>query len=289
MIYTLKNDFLTVKISDKGAEPISAYREDFGIEYLWQGDAAYWGRTAPWLFPVCSSMYEGKYTYRGKEYKMEKHGFARAHIFAVSDLTDTTATFTLTPNEEIAASYPFDFEFSVSYRLEGARLCCSLTVKNNGNVMMPATVGGHPGFNVPLDGGDFSDYYLEFGTPCSPDAVVFTERFYDSGKRAPYLLENSKKMPLSHEMFLIDGIFLSAMAESVALRSDKTPRSVRLEYSGAPYLGIWSSANAGKFLCIEPWYGMASFEGVSDIEEKSNMFRLQPGEARSVSMDMIFE
>ena len=38
MVYTLKNENLTVLISDKGAEIISVKSSD-GCEYIWQGDA----------------------------------------------------------------------------------------------------------------------------------------------------------------------------------------------------------------------------------------------------------
>ncbi len=289
MIYTLKNHLLTVKISNVGAEPVSCISHADGCEYFWQADPTYWGRTAPWLFPICSSMYEGKYTYRGKTYPMPKHGFAPKAVFTASAVSDTALTLTLTPNDETRACYPFEFLFSVTYKLVENKLDCEITVQNNGNEMMYATVGGHPGFNVPLGGeGEYTDYYLEFGELCSPDAVVFTEQFYDSGKRMPYYLEDSKRLPLSHELFLVDGIFLSGMSDSVTLRSDKGAHSVTVSYGNAPYVGIWSSQNGGPYVCVEPWYGMASFEGVSAIEEKSNMFRLPAGAAKQVLMSIIF-
>ena len=38
MLYTLKNEYLTVTVSDRGAELQSVRRAD-GREYLWQGDS----------------------------------------------------------------------------------------------------------------------------------------------------------------------------------------------------------------------------------------------------------
>ena len=290
MIYTLQNDSLIVQISDVGAELLSCVSREDGCEYLWQRDPAYWDRTAPWLFPICSNLYQGKYTYRGKTYEMCQHGFASTSVFTAEHVSDTALTLTLTPNAKTRAVYPFEFAFSITYQLQNNRLDCRLTVQNNGEEMMYATVGGHPGFNVPLGGeGEYTDYYLEFGEPCSPDEVVFTEEFCDSGKRAPYDLEDSKRFWLSHDLFRIDGHFLSGMSNTVTLRSDKARRSVTVSYGDAPYVGFWSSDNDGPYVCIEPWYGMASFDGVLPIEEKSNMFRLPAGAAKQVLMSITFD
>ena len=66
MIYTLKNEFLTVKIDTAGAELRSVLGAD-GTEYMWQRDSRYWGDSAPWLFPICSNLDGRFYTYGGKK------------------------------------------------------------------------------------------------------------------------------------------------------------------------------------------------------------------------------
>lgn len=289
MIYTLENEFLTVKISDLGAELKSAVCKADGCEYLWQGDPTYWKGTAPWLFPICSNLFEKKYTYRGREYAMAQHGFARKQVFAVQGASDTAVSFVLLPNEETRACYPFEFAFTVRYELKGKTLDCRLLVENRGEELMYATVGGHPGFNVPLgDNGAYTDYYLEFSEPCSPDYVVFTEEFCDSGKRLPYLLEGGTKLPLSHDLFVVDGWFLAGTSGAVTLKSDRSAHSVTVSYGNAPYVGFWSSQNGGPYVCVEPWWGMASQDGVLPIEEKCHMFRLLPGSEKQVEMAITF-
>jgi galactose mutarotase-like enzyme len=43
------------------------------------------------------------------------------------------------------------------------------------------------------------------------------------------------------------------------------------------------------FLCIEPWYGMAAYDGEhADLEEKCDMFRLLPGERRDLTYSIQF-
>ena len=50
-VYELRNSTISVKIDSHGAELKSLQRLDTGTEYMWCGDAKYWGRTSPVLFP----------------------------------------------------------------------------------------------------------------------------------------------------------------------------------------------------------------------------------------------
>ena len=77
MIYTIENDSIRVQISDVGAELQSIVGKKDNTEYLWQGDAQYWSGRAYNLFPICGRLTDGKYTYQGKTYEMNLHGFAR--------------------------------------------------------------------------------------------------------------------------------------------------------------------------------------------------------------------
>ena len=76
MIYTIENDSIRVQISDVGAELQSIVGKKDNTEYLWQGDAQYWSGRAYNLFPICGRLTDGKYTYQGKTYEMNLHGFA---------------------------------------------------------------------------------------------------------------------------------------------------------------------------------------------------------------------
>ena len=47
----LQNEYLTVEVSDLGAE-LQSIKDADDKEYLWQGDDKYWGRRSPILFPI---------------------------------------------------------------------------------------------------------------------------------------------------------------------------------------------------------------------------------------------
>lgn len=291
MVYTLENEKITAKISDFGAELISVVRKEDGCEYIWQADARYWGRHAPWLFPICSHFYEDTYTYRGKTYHMGSHGFARQSTFTAEQKSEVSLDMTLLSSDQTKAVYPFDFALTIHYTLEGETLRACMDIRNEGQQIMPVAPGGHPGFNVPLDGkGAYEDWYLEFEQPCDPDEMILTDTLYNSGIKRAYPLRDGNKMDLRHSMFVIDGVFLANVSTTVSLRSSCSDRFVTMKHPQMPYLGIWSKPKSdAPYVCIEPWRGLPSYDGsVEDLETRNDMFRLQPGEQRQVSFEFIF-
>jgi len=292
MIYSISNKELTVKVSSLGAELFSVVGNNSGYEFVWQGDPKFWKDRSPTLFPICGQLYNGKYTYNGKEYKMGGHGFARKFEFALKAQTDRSLTLTLSVNEATKEIYPFDFELDITYSLDGNKLTVSADIKNNGDEIMPATFGAHPGFNIPMeDGLTFEDYYFEFSEECYPNQLTILENAMFAGTTEALLLEDNKKLRLNRELFAIDGIFMNRIANAITLKSDKSSRCVKLEYDGFPYLGIWQQYGADTpFICVEPWCGLPDYEGRStDITKKNDMFRLAPKAAKTVAYAMIFE
>lgn len=289
MFYTLQNDKLTVKVSNVGAEVHSVKRED--CEYIWVGDPAFWSSHAPLLFPVCGRFFEGKYTHKGEVYEIACHGFIRKSPLTLVCVNDTSICFSVTSTQETKKIYPFDFELKIWHILEGESIITRFEIANTGETVLPATVGGHPGFNLPLGGeGEFADYYLEFKNPCTPNQIEISPRGLFTGKLAAYPLVDGNKLPLSHRLFEIDGIFLSRMDSTVTLKSDKSARAVTLEYPDMPYLGIWHpSACEAPFVCIEPWCGLPGYDGeMEDITTRPNMFHVLPSKVQTAQFRMTF-
>lgn len=288
-ICVLKNDQLTATFSTMGAEGISVKRG--ACEYIWQGDPTYWKGKAPMLFPICGRLFGGNYTYGGKTYEMTNHGFMRNVEFTLKSATEDTAVFELEANDETREMFPFEFRLTVTHRLKGATISTEIAILNTGDRILPCTFGAHPGFNVPLEGeGKFEDYVLEFGEPCSPDEVVMTDTCFLTGGRRAYPLEDGKTLPLRHSLFNIDAIFLARVADSVTLKSKTTERSVTLTYPDMPYLGIWHAPRTeAPYVCIEPWCGLPTYNGVTDaFEQKPDMFRLQPGAEKKITFEVTY-
>lgn len=287
MEYVLQNGSITAKVESYGAELRSVVKD--GCEYLWQGDPAYWAGQAPILFPICGRLVEGKYTLDGKTYEMTLHGFAKRTEFAVASHTDEEIVFTLSETEATLAEYPFPFTLTVTYTLVGDEIRSSLTVKNTGDGILPFTLGAHPGFRVPLDAGDFSDWRIRFPGGASPDQLIFSETCFNTGKKRAFPLADGDTLPLRHEMFDNDAIFLSRVPERVRLESTKSSRFVEMTYPNFPYLGLWHKPKSdAPYVCIEPWCGLPTFDGeIEDFATKCDMFRILPDTEKTLAYSIL--
>lgn len=288
MTCTLKNQQLSVVISSKGAEIISVKRGE--CEYIWQTDPEFWMGQTPLLFPICGRLFGGKYTYKNKDYEMNIHGFARASEFDVLSVSDDSAVFSLKSSEATLSQYPFEFEFIVSYTLNGSSLSSTVKIKNTGSDVLPATFGAHPGFNVPLDNGSFEDWYLEFSEDCTPNELVFSSTCFNTGKKKAFELKDARILPLKHSLFDVDAVFMDRIAPAVTLKSALSQRSVTLRYPQFSYLGIWHKPRTqAPYVCIEPWCGLPSFDGqIDDMSTKSDMFHIPCGKEKSLSYSIEF-
>lgn len=288
MLYSIKNDLLSVTIDTLGAQMISVTGN--GCEYIWQGDEAFWTGRAPLLFPICGRLFEGKYTLDGKEYEMNLHGFARKTEFNAEKISDTEIVFSLSSSDATKAQYPFEFKLTVIYKLDGNKISSSVSVHNLSEGTMPATFGAHPGFNVPLDAGRFEDWYVEFDRACTPNRLLLSRNGLNTGIKQAMSLEGGRKIRLKHSLFEVDGVFMDNIPRSISLKSDRSERSVTLSYPDMPYLGIWQPARKeAPFVCIEPWCGLPSFEGLrDDMMSKNDTFHIAPGESKRISYEIIF-
>ena len=282
MIKKLENDYLSIDINEKGAELFSIKSKKTNIEYLWQGDDKFWGDRALTLFPICGRLFGGKYFYNGKEYQMPIHGIAKLFEFKSNVISAEKVEFTLCSNDETKGYYPFDFIFSVVYTLKGDTLHVEYIAKNTGENEMLFSHGGHPGFNVPFTKNEkFDDYYLEF-TKEKLTKHVFSDTCFFTGKTNEINLDD-KKLMLKHNLFDNDALFFETETDKVKLKNKITKNAVEVSYNGMTCLGIWHNPKVeAPFVCIEPWHGIPSTDGVIDeFETKNHMIKLGSGKTYS--------
>ena len=280
MQITIQSNGYSAAVDTLGAELVSFKGKD-GFEHLWQGDKTYWGGHAPVLFPIVGALRGGKVRIKGEWYEMGRHGFARRREFTVTSQTENAVTLVLNSDGETKKQYPYDFRFTVTYTLNGATLETAFTAENTGAEKLPFCVGGHPGFNIPVAEGEvFEDYDIVFEKPETQRCpeIDLAECLIDFNK-VTYTLENETTIPLQHHLFYRDAlVFQNTNSASVAVKSRKSGRGVEMDFSEFPMLGIWSAANDGPYVALEPWTGCAT--GVDEDDEflsKRGMKELEPG------------
>ncbi|MDT2807117.1 aldose 1-epimerase family protein [Vagococcus lutrae] len=278
MSYSIQNQWVIATFKTEGAELTSLKCRDLDIEYLWSGDATYWGRHAPVLFPIVGRLKDDSYHYQGQTYHMSQHGFARDKEFQVTEVGDEFIRFSLSADEETLAVYPFRFKLEIEYRLEQNQLICSYHVTNEGETEMFYSVGGHPAFNVPIDGqGSFADYYLDFYPMKSRLLLPLQGAYVDED--AVTLGQTNTRIAIQRELFKQDALIYQTTGEnSFSIRSDKTDRAVTVMFDNMDFVGIWSPyPKEAPFVCIEPWQGIAdTVTSNGNLEEKKGIQRLTP-------------
>ena len=285
MLITLHNQSLSLVVDTLGAQMMHI-QSPAGIEYLWQGDPAYWPDRAPTLFPFIARLTNNTYRYHGKTYPMGIHGFAAAAQFSPVEQDDCHVILELRDTPESRRQYPFSFCLHIGYTLLGNTIAISCQVENNSDLVMPFGIGGHPGFRVPLEPGQtFQDYYLEFSQCCQPDRIGFTPSLYLSGKDSSYPLKDERFLDLKHQLFDEDAIILKNMAREVSLKSACSSHSVTVSYPDMPYLGIWHAPRSdAPYVCIEPWSSLPARQGVvEELSCKSDMIQLAPSKYYSTT------
>ena len=290
MITTIKSDALTVKSKTDGAALTSIVAD--GVEYLWQGDPNFWANQAPVCFPIVGSLRDNRAQCGAGEMKgLARHGFAKFMEFEVGALEDDCVAYVLKSSEETKALYPYDFTFTMAYKVTGKTLSFIYKVKNEGDVVMPFHVGGHPGYNCPLfEGEAFEDYEIQFEK--EEDANLMypmadAPSLLDDANRR-MILDHESVLKLDHGYFHNDGLFFDTMnSRSLKYVNPSTGKGLQIDFPQFMNLVLWTTAKPATFICIEPWVGMCTCSTDDDVfEHKANIQYCEPGEEKEYSVNV---
>src|SRR5699024_1646931 len=185
MEWSISNQILTVAVGSLGGG--LTHLQKGGVEYLWQGDPAFWTGQAPHLFPIVGRLTGGKATVEGDPCSLGGHGFFRKREAALVEKTDDSLTVEEVWDEETYAQYPRKWRAALTYRLEKNTVLITFHVENLDEKTLWFYYGGHPGFRMPLeDGLDFCDYRLKFSEPCAPKQMALSDDFFTTGDAVPF-------------------------------------------------------------------------------------------------------
>lgn len=291
MTFELKKGTLRATAQSEGGELVSL-RDGDGLEYIWQGDPAFWSGRNPILFPIVGTLQGGKVEINGKIYEMGRHGFARAMDFSPLEQGEDFVTLELRENEETLSQYPFPFSLRVTHRLLASGFSTTFSVENTGNTPMPFCVGAHTAIRCPLlEGEKFEDYELVFDVPERADSHLLTSAGVVRHNCMQPMLTGNGRLPLNYNTFAqLDTIIFSLLrSENVSLLHRETGRGVRLNFKEFPMVAFWTKPGA-PYLCLEPWHGCAAWDDESGkFEDKPFCTTLQPEEKKELTYSFHLE
>jgi galactose mutarotase-like enzyme len=187
---------------------------------------------------------------------MPMHGFARQSEFKVARIDGRGFTAQLVPGDEARASYPFDYEFTVTYRFEPLGLTCEMALANTGTRPLPWSAGHHFYFTVPWTEGTTRDDYVI--------RIPAAKRMRQDPTGA--LIAGPQLQPeesLANKA-LVDTFHTALRSNEITFGERGRPGEVivrlgtaRVPPASATFV-TWTLADESPFYCVEPWMGPAN-------------------------------
>lgn len=285
MLISLKNDYVMTVIDTVGAQMLSL-RDRNGKEYMWQRDPKFWPRTSPVLFPAIGNSRDGKTVFDGQSYELSKHGFAKEMDFRAEQRTESAVRLVIEDTEETRNCYPYKFGFAMSYKLTEDGIRIEYQVENRDTRPMYYCIGAHPGFNCPMEEGQyFEDYQLQFEMEENCFACVYDLNALEFDRASKgYHLDHTAVIPLRYELFDHDAIYFEGLkSKKVSLIHGGTGRGVEVSFEDFASVAFWTpTGKRAPFLCIEPWNGSAICSDEDDeFAHKHDVQCLKAGEKRT--------
>ncbi len=184
---------------------------------------------------------------------MPMHGLARQGKFNVTRLDARGFVAQFVPSEEARQCYPYDYEFTVTYRFEPIGLSCEFALTNLGREPLPWSAGHHFYFTLPWsEGTTRGDYIIR---------IPATKRLRQDASGAliagPVLqTDESLANPA-----LVDALHTGLRSNEVIFGEKDRPGDIvmRLGTEKVPpstaTVVTWTLADDSPFYCVEPWMG----------------------------------
>ena len=272
--------------SSKGGELIS-FKVN-GEEKIHQGEnvvdengKVYWKRHSPVLFPIVGKLKKNKTLIGGRTYELMQHGFARDLEFEPITKLDNFHSYVLRSNKYTLLKYPYEFELYNTYRTEENKLTTIYKVVNTGLINLPFGIGGHPAFKIDAEDLKNGNYYLEFEQDEEKIHFLYLVDGLVGTDYAKNRVVEKRYIPLDAHTFDDDALIMKSITSNkISLINSATRRRLfTMDFTGFPYLAIWSKPNA-PFICIEPWYSIAdNIKSSGVFTQKQDIISLKPDES----------
>lgn len=282
MVHVISNGILEVVVSESGAELQSIRYQN--KEYLWQGDPVFWGRRAPILFPIVGSLKDKKTYINGQKYFMNQHGFLRDQMFSVCKKSKSSITLVARSNHDTLQAYPFSYEIYIKHAIRTNTVKTSVFVKNTSQTIMPFNIGGHPGFNCPLNEQEkFSDYRIVFEKPESFFSPTVTKEATLDFETPFMRFQKLRVLELNYKLFDVDAIIIQKAVSRRVDLVNKQNKGISFSFPDYTSFAIWSPPKVeAPFVCLEPWNGYADKSNSDyDFLKKDGLIELAPQQSKS--------
>lgn len=278
-MYQIENEYLKIKVNEKGGSLTSIFDKKRKTELLYQPIKESWQGQDVFIFPFIARLKDGTYSFNGKEYPLKNHGLIR-YMKGEGCSFNQDLIISFTSNQETYQRYPFSFKAYSQYHLDNNMLTVTYIIFNESSLTMPFCIGGHPAFLLP---GEKKENYFDI----SGNSVAFEKETkltritqeetccFNTGEED---FGAYQTLSLSKEMFskINTYIFKAKNIDSITLNK-KDGHKIQLIKKNIDFLALWSGNPYGNFIAIEPWNGVPDYlDSKKDITSKKEIINLKP-------------
>jgi galactose mutarotase-like enzyme len=226
----------------------------------------------------------GRSLYRGREVKGGNHGFLRSKTWHFAGFSDNgsgaSLRYRITPEDFSPVEYPLKVGLDLTYKIESNTVTVLFEFQNREpELTAHVAFGLHPGFAAT----SFESFRLQM--PKGLYRRYFSPGNYLSGETRDIEFQGGE-MPFSKNE-LPGSIILELVDVRRRNFSYVDPPSGRwatLDLTGVPYMTLWS--DGGRFLCIEPCWGLTDHHDQRAFEDKQGIQTISPGGELRASFSM---
>ena len=210
---------------------------------------------------------------------MPMHGLARQGNFKLSHADARGFIAEFLPGDEAKECYPYDYEFTVTYRFEPVGLSCEFALRNHGRTPIPWSAGHHFYFTIPWsEGVRRSDYVIR---------IPATKRLRQDakGQLIPGPALQAEENLANPE--LIDALHTGLRSGEVVFGEKDRPGDIMVKLGtdkvpppNATFV-TWTHADDSPYYCVEPWMGPPNAP-----EHKVGLHFVAPGETQRFTVSV---
>ncbi len=214
---------------------------------------------------------------QGVRRPMPMHGLARQGDFKVTSADASGFQALFIPGAEAKEAYPFDYEFTVSYRFESFGLTVEFALKNLGKTPLPWSAGHHFYFTLPWSPGSTRGDYLI--------RIPATERLRQDPRGQLIPGPKLEGDQLLSNVDLIDTFHTGLKGNEVRFGEKGKPGDVIINVGTDKVPPVdttvvtWTLAPDSPFYCVEPWMGPANA-----AEHKRGLHQVLPGDRETFTV-----
>jgi galactose mutarotase-like enzyme len=210
---------------------------------------------------------------------MPMHGIARQGDFKVTHSDPRGFIAEFVPGDEARACYPYDYEFTVTYRFGPVSLSCELALRNHGPAAIPWSAGHHFYFTVPwTETAKRSDYVIR---------IPASKRLRQDKTGALIAGPNLKPEESLANPELVDALHTGLRGSEVVFGEKGASGAVAVQLGTekvpppeATFV-TWTFAEDSPYYCVEPWMGPPNAP-----EHKVGLHYVSPGETQRFTVSV---